>query len=251
MAQRDAVAKLLGIDINDMAGIPVFPDANGDTCDKAAVVATFRAVAEMMGFTEEETSDVKGHVCRVSGAQHLAMLGFDIVLIQLMARWASELVLRYIAEAPLGAITDTYRKLAAGRSLASQLDSIVGELSDLRTQLASMAIATTTELVAEQTVAVGVARFSDESAISTILVNRASGKIHLPYIGGDGIEEMGRAMCGWRFTQDEMDILPQLPRTTARLICGVCLPKHKRACKIADSSLAASSSLVATSSSSS
>jgi hypothetical protein len=168
-----------------------------------------------------------------------------------MARWASEIVLRYIAEAPLGAITDTYRKLAAGRSLASQLDSIVAEVSDLRGQLASMATATTTELATERAVAASVALFSDETTGSTILVNRASGKIHLPYLGVGGIVESGRAKCGWRFTNDEHDLLQQLPRDNAPLICGVCLPKHKRACRLADCALVASSSLVASDSSSS
>jgi hypothetical protein len=251
IAQRDAVAKMLEIELSDLAGFPVFPDSNGQICDKAAVVATFRAVAELLGFSAEEILDVKGHVCRVSGAQHLAMLGFDIVLIQLMARWASEIVLRYIAEAPLGAITDTYRKLAAGRSLASQLDAIVSEVSDLRTQLASMTVATTTELATERAVASSIALYSDESTVSSAIVNKASGKIHIPYLGDCGIEEPGRAKCGWRFTDAERDFLPQLPRDNAPLICGVCLPKHKRACRIADNSVAAVSSLVASSSSSS
>ena len=114
-----------------------------------------------------------------------------------------------------------------------------------------MATASTTELAAERAVAAGVALFSDETTSSSILVNRISGKIHLPYLGEGGIEEPGRAKCGWRFTHDEHDVLPQLPRTNAPLICGVCLPKHKRACRLADNALAASSSLVATSSSSS
>jgi hypothetical protein len=250
ISQRDLVAKALELDLNDLEGFPVFPDSNGQVCDKAAVVATFKAIAELLGFSVEEILDVKGHVCRVSGAQHLAMLGFDIVLIQLMARWASEIALRYIAEAPLGAITDTYRNLAAGRSLASQLDAIVTDVSELRTQLAAMTTSTTTELASERAVASSIALYSDETSVSSVLVNKASGKVHIPY-RDCGIEVPGKAKCGWKYTDAERDILPHLPRDNAPLICGVCLPKHKRACRLADSSLAPVSSLVASSSSSS
>ena len=118
----------------------------------------------------------------MSGAQHLAMMGFDVVLIQLMARWASEVTLRYIAEAPLGAITDTYRKLAAGRSLASQLDSINVELNDLRLQLAAMSAATTVELTSERVLASSIAQFREDSDTSQFLSNDASGKFHLPFM---------------------------------------------------------------------
>ena len=38
---------------------------------------------------------------RVTGARLMAGMGFSIVLIQLMARWSFEAVLRYVAEAPL------------------------------------------------------------------------------------------------------------------------------------------------------
>ena len=42
-----------------------------------------------------------GHSLRVTGARLMAGMGFSIVLIQLMARWSFEAVLRYVAEAPL------------------------------------------------------------------------------------------------------------------------------------------------------
>lgn len=252
LCQRDAVAHMLELEYADLAEFPVFPNAAGEACDKSAVVATFRAVAELLGMHPDETKDIKGHLCRVSGAQHLAMLGFDIVLIQLMARWASEVVLRYIAEAPLGAITSTYRNLAAGRSLASQLDSIMVEISDLRVQLASMSAATATELASERTLSSSVAQYSEECLDATYLVNNSSGKIHIPFIGRDALLVTGRAKCGWRFSSDEHSVITQLPRAGAPMIRGVCLPKHRRACSIADASDSAPThSLVDTASSSS
>ena len=38
------------------------------------------------------------------------MLGVELVVIALLARWASSVVLRYAAEAPLAQLTDTYKQ---------------------------------------------------------------------------------------------------------------------------------------------
>ena len=43
------------------------------------------------------------HVCRVSGAQFLSRLGYSLEAIQLIGRWGSDAVKRYIQEAPLAA----------------------------------------------------------------------------------------------------------------------------------------------------
>ena len=111
------MAAILSRDVEDLAHVPVFPDFYGDVVTKAAVVRTVQVVATLTGMAPAKVSGVTGHVCRITGSQHLAMLGFDIVLIMLMARWASDIVHRYISEAPLGSITEKYRQLAAGRSL--------------------------------------------------------------------------------------------------------------------------------------
>eukprot|EP00971_Amphidinium_carterae_P286395 5686327-Amphidinium_carterae.1 len=45
--------------------------------------------------------NVTGHTFRVTGARHLAAKGVDVHLIMLMARWRSNIVMRYAREAPL------------------------------------------------------------------------------------------------------------------------------------------------------
>ena len=54
---------------------------------------------------------------RVTGARTLAALGVDLVRIQLMARWSSDVVLRYVAEAPLATMTAAYRAGFAAQSV--------------------------------------------------------------------------------------------------------------------------------------
>ena len=67
---------------------------------KAAVVALITAVATALNLPTEEVAGrtlFGGHSLRVTGAQHLAAHGFPLLLIQLLARWSSEVILRYVA----------------------------------------------------------------------------------------------------------------------------------------------------------
>ena len=98
---------------NNLADLPVFPTAAGAVCAKSSVVEALEAAMEEAGETIVGPQGRKytGHSFRVTGAQLLASMGFDIAIIMLMFRWQSGVVLRYIAEAPLATITDRFRKL--------------------------------------------------------------------------------------------------------------------------------------------
>ena len=86
---------------------PFFCDARGGELSKGAVVRLARALATQLH--GDALPDWSGpavqawaeHTFRVSGAQMLAMSGVDQGLIQLLGRWGSDAVLRYIQEAPL------------------------------------------------------------------------------------------------------------------------------------------------------
>ena len=76
----------------------------------------------------------------MTGAWHLAGMGVSIALIQLMARWSSDVVLRYVAESPLRGLSDVVRRGAAAaplghtvQELAAQVDSLTeGAVEDRR-----------------------------------------------------------------------------------------------------------------------
>jgi len=141
-------------------------------------------------------------------------------------------VLRYIAEAPLGTITETYRKLAAGRGLATQLDELLTEVSSLRSQVNAMmphAIAAQNE--EKELEAPSPVPLPDNAFIGEFLVNSASGKYHLPCVGCSGIATPFKAKCGWKFTDAESSTATTLSKTDFTLICGVCLPKQRKAAR--------------------
>ena len=97
---------------NDIA---FFPDLAGEVCSKVAVVEAVGQLATTLGLPligPDGRRAFGGHVCRVSGAIHLADVGVEIRTIVLLARRESEVVMCYVRDAPLGNLT--YRqKLAA------------------------------------------------------------------------------------------------------------------------------------------
>ena len=88
--------------------LPLFPTATGEVPTKAKVVATIEHFMTKLG---KETIGIHGnkvfggHSCRVAGARYMASLGIDLLTIQLLGRWGSDVVLRYVSEVPLGAVT--------------------------------------------------------------------------------------------------------------------------------------------------
>ena len=62
----------------------------------------------------------------MQGTQFLAPMGLELFKIQLLARWASPIIMRYAATAPLRAITGDFRRL---RQQASR-DDVMKEVRD-------------------------------------------------------------------------------------------------------------------------
>ena len=82
----------------------IFPTVTGDMVPKDLMILSFReavAVSQSTGYKREPIEAISGHSLRRTGAQFLAHLGLELALIQLLGRWGSNDILRYIAEAPL------------------------------------------------------------------------------------------------------------------------------------------------------
>ena len=82
---------------------PLFPTLDGDFVEKRHVVTSIEFVAKLTGEALTGYGGVRrfgGHSLRVTGARLMTGMGISIALIQLMARWSSDVVLRYVAEAP-------------------------------------------------------------------------------------------------------------------------------------------------------
>ena len=99
--------------------------------DQRHVVTSIEFVARLIGEALTFSGGVRrfgGHSLRVTGARLMAGMGISIVLIQLMARWSSEAVLRYVAEAPLQGMSDAYRKGLSTSALGTSAEEMSRQL---------------------------------------------------------------------------------------------------------------------------
>ena len=99
----------------DLKNIKVFCDVLGKMIPKKKMIESMQAAWNLTGALHVRLS---GHSLRRSGAQYLAALGMELMLIQVLGRWGSTAIERYVAESPLNKLTEKFKTLRASRSLA-------------------------------------------------------------------------------------------------------------------------------------
>ena len=62
---------------------------------------------------------------RVSGSRYLAALGMQLALIQILARWGGDMILHYVADAPLAKIAERYVKLNIESDLGTMRENAI------------------------------------------------------------------------------------------------------------------------------
>ncbi|CAE7834138.1 unnamed protein product [Symbiodinium sp. CCMP2592] len=102
-------------------GGPLFPDAAGNTWAKGETVLLFRRVLLAAGValtTVDHKGQIvqlfAGHLARVAGAAWLASKGVPTAIIQLLGRWSSTAVERYVQAAPLAVAPEIPGRVLAG-----------------------------------------------------------------------------------------------------------------------------------------
>ena len=113
------------MDRRNLENLPLFPDPDGNTARKNDVVRLIEQAATRLGLATHSPQGSRlfgGHSLSVSGAQWLARSGVPLPLIQLMARWSSDVIARYVAEVPLKTISTVYKSEDSTRELRVLLD---------------------------------------------------------------------------------------------------------------------------------
>ena len=93
-------------------GVPLFPNSDGGRCTRQAFVATIEAMAILLGLpivSSDGTRLYGEHTWRVGGSRHMHRMGIDVPTIMRLARWGSDVVLRYLSDAVLTTLTSRYR----------------------------------------------------------------------------------------------------------------------------------------------
>ena len=197
--------------------LPLFPTSRGEWCSKAGFTGTIRAIAVSLGVTTEDAlgrNVIGEHAWRVSGSRYLASLDVPIPIIKLLARWGSDTVLRYVADAPLSALTRIYldRVHLDGMAARSTRAAAVEALHDA--VHITEAIDDQADLESPDTAAPG-------SPPLPFFQSRRTGKVHLvalpPFID---IEGATTTLCQWDIATDSGVQIPVVPVGAHR--CARC-----------------------------
>ena len=103
--------------------MPLFPTADGGWCSREGFIATIRHFADHLCLDPVDQlgrCTIGEHVWRVSGSRMLAIARVPLPTIALMARWGSDVIMRYVELAPLATITESY---ASGCTSASSTEA--------------------------------------------------------------------------------------------------------------------------------
>jgi len=226
--------------------LPLFPTAAGRVADRRRVVESIEVVALRVGEPLVDAAGSRrfgGHSLRVTGARTLAASGVDVLLIQLMARWSSDVVLRYVSEAPLAAITDAFR--GRSRLNVAAPRSAVGAPADLQAALSAVQAAPQADarlkdyLSEELSLATAAAGRGEAPPAEGYILNTGSSVVHKPLVWSRSVPPLGwRTECGWPFgtTSSSWQAAAEAPHSAQ---CRTCFRRARASSSSSSSSSSA------------
>ena len=219
--------------------MPLFPTVDGKVVDPQRMVELVDAIAELCGETvldEHGNRRFGKHSWRTSGAVFLTSLGLDTYKVQLLARWASPLVVHYCKLAPLRALTSEF-KAAANRQLKSSDgagsksvddkllkmidEKVVRHLKnamDLYSAAHKQEVARLDALIKKCELAA-----HNFARPRRYVINRKSKVTHRILAGFDEVGVDAITKCGWRYAKAKIEVTAHEP-TDHKLTCDTCMP---------------------------
>ena len=217
-----------------LQSLPLFPDRHGKVADKATVVLALEATVKGYGEPTVGANGSRllgGHSFRVTGAQRLAAAGVEIIKIMVLARWPSEVVLRYVKDAPLIGLSDQVKTLEDKKDLARLLSKASDDAELLGAKIGDVE-AKLKELAVMQT---AWAR-SCEKALSDnnnppFVTNGRTKALKLHKVSVDGMDfppYLWRVKCGFRFAFCGFTRHSTLGDFDVKTWCGTCFVDEAR-----------------------
>jgi len=173
-----------------------------------------------------------GPSLRVTGAQRLAAAGVEIIKIMVLARWSSEVVLRYVKDSPLIGLSDQVKTLEDKKDLARLLSKAADDAELLGSKISDIE-AKCKELAVAQT---AWTRRCEKSLSSDgnppFVTNGRTKLLKLHKVSVDGMEHppyLWRAKCGFRFAFCGFTRHSTLGDFDVKTWCGTCFVDEVRA----------------------
>ena len=235
-------------------GFPFFPNAQGRTCSKEEMAATFVAAARHLGVpaaSPDGSERITGHTLRVTGAQGMARAGLDVWAIQLLGRWGSSAVMNYVRDAQLDTATAWATKAnrtssASSSASALSLEKLVEDLIDKKLNKVTAPQPPIMDKAPVGTdlsnaLAHEVAAAARPPADAALDVVRSSTEIWHAVLFGPPTADLDTAVthCGWKFGRSGASLKQrsELPKVHKSL-CARCFPTLREELKAAASSAA-------------
>ena len=204
------------------AHLPLFPDERGDWCARAGFVdsiASFTVALELSTHDSMGRSQIGEHVWRVTGARMLASLDLPQPVIMLLARWGSEAILKYVADAPLSRLTEAYLERVQSATVA-----VLGCAPDAPSQLSAAPLCGTDALaLADESANSLLSTNTEGSAPFRFAANDTAGSRFVHIIAARQAWERpkpGRTNCGWDYLSSAAPLFQCVPLGFKR--CGKC-----------------------------
>jgi hypothetical protein len=209
------------------SGLPLFPTATGDWCTREGFVRTITYIADLLQvdtIDDQGRSKVGEHVWRVSGSRMLAYANVTIPVIMLMARWGSDVILRYVEDAPLRHITADYVRGSSSSSPApAAVDESWHDAADIHADDVNSSDANTDAVAL-------IEPSSPRTPVGRFALNTLSNYIHI-IARRESWERVkpDRTQCGRDYCASDWAVLQMLATTHERngathmvFRCGMC-----------------------------
>jgi len=164
--------------------VPLFPDRHGKHMAKNLVIQIIRKVIALTrpGPVGDEWDRFGEHVLRVPGAQMMARAGLELFVIQLIGRWASDAITRYVQEAHLWGRKNIANAVVKGLS-TDEADAPAAQMTSA--DVLKMIEKTVHDILAAKRKYIG---------------NPETNAAHLPAISEDRVQPVyWHAACGWPY----------------------------------------------------
>ena len=184
--------------------LPAFPDFEGNVISKTAMVVAIEQAVETI---DEPARDVAGrrrfggHSCRVAGSRFWAHHGMEIYKLQIFARWGSDVILRYVADAPLHQVKIPMATRGPSSSSSSSLEVADTTIAKLDAKIVKLTSFVEDAVKEVKNLKLDVARLTEE-ARKDVVLNVTSGCWHEVLFGDVDIQPaLWKTRCGWKFAR--------------------------------------------------
>ena len=186
--------------------------------------------------TIDSASVAAEHSLRVAGAQYLARMGIDLYLIQLVGRWGSAAVARYVQDAPLvrqhlvARMATSSRALPADPQLSADLPLLILDSPavsqpqpDTIDPIEPADDPDAPSLAQNQILALlDAPEGAQPQNQQKVIVNLTSLWYHLPTVSHESANVCWQTKCGWRYGMSKFQLKDHPPGNAKA--CGKCFP---------------------------